>query len=123
MNKISIPKEDGEVLLSTSLGELPHLIEQNRKLFTASDLQFDGTSLDDQRKYIRKYLGIEGPIIASGHQPEFYGPGPFFKELVLDYLSSQCSCLNFLVDTDSTQEISFDIPLISGGSQDRKSVV
>ncbi len=112
MSQISIPTQDGSFVCSPSYKEAGELIGRNRKKLNSPEVSVDGSPLPELRQEIRSELNLGNSVVASGHQPEFYGPGPLSKELVLEKLSSRFEALNVLVDTDSTTEISFDVPLL-----------
>lgn len=98
------------------LHQVPELIDRNRTVFRSEHLSVAGSPLSKLRSQIKEHLDLGKVVVASGHQPTFYGPGPFCKELILDKLCDEFSELNLLVDTDGTSQISLDIPLNRNGA-------
>ena len=94
------PQEDGAALLEPPLSEAARLIESNRQISN----QFDRLGVlpaDRDRKLARLALlttagGLSGrelkdaahqPLILSGHQPELFHPGVWFKNFVVSSIA------------------------------------
>ncbi len=55
---------------------------------------------------------VNRPLILSGHQPELFHPGVWYKNFLLDSLSrkTQAIAINFLVDNDLCRDPSIRVP-------------
>ena len=76
--------------------------------------RLSGEALSEARAQLRQRfvpLPATRPIILTGHQPIFYHPGIFIKDVLADALArvSGGVALNMVVDTDET-ELAFDFP-------------
>lgn len=119
------PQADGQSLIAPDEGQISQLLGTPHEFEPASfdgrpSVEFCGKSLADARsdarleivelaqRYTRQYIEIDAvdfedqPLILSGHQPELFHPGVWFKNFLLDALAKENSAIaiNFLVDND-----------------------
>lgn len=66
------------------------------RLYTAAYLP------QDQPTWVRQGLDEDAPLLVSGHQPEFFHPGVWFKNFLLARLRQRCRgvAINLVVDND-----------------------
>lgn len=130
------PKSDRTSLVSPSVDEAvqrlrcDHAFEDSTR---DGHVEFCGKSFEIARDfarqeivqlacaYTRQYadlpasngtLTADTPIILSGHQPELFHPGVWFKNFVLDAISSKSEGIgiNFLVDNDLCRTTAIRVP-------------
>lgn len=125
------PQADGQTLITPSSAEIPGLLEANQDQIAAYDLPWGETTLADlarrsrqrllslARQYTGSYADLEGeaserdmPIFVSGHQPELFHPGVWFKNFALDQLAKQFQGIgvHLLIDSDECRIPSVRVP-------------
>lgn len=117
--KYVVPREDGTFLVSPPAHQWRDLLRHNRELSTGytdwiRDLR------DKARREISGYLGITleaKPLVVSGHQPELFHTGVWFKNFVLHRLATSYDCvpLNVQIDHDVVKDINLSIPVLRAG--------
>ncbi|MCA9197318.1 MAG: hypothetical protein KDA87_07255 [Planctomycetales bacterium] len=132
--RIRAPQANGNVLVEPPLSSLPEVVRKNRQQLSSQlgDFLF-GKSLDElrqqakaeliclARKYTRRYQpnvvndsGSEPdlPLIVSGHQPELFHPGVWFKNFLVHHLAEKIRGVgvHFLVDNDLCRQRSVRVP-------------
>ncbi len=149
------PRADGAWLCEPEPNRASSLIAANQHLLNESDVRWLGIPLLELRRTGRNDLlqaadrnskanftlqpiplprtpaNIQGdasdasPILLSGHQPELFHPGVWFKNFLLSELAgrSRGAAVNVLVDHDLAKRTSFDLPLrMSNGRLTKESV-
>lgn len=130
------PKSDRTSLVSPSVDEAVQRLRSEQTFDDSSrvgHVEFCGKSFEIARKfarqeivqlardYTRQYSDLpsdevnptaETPIILSGHQPELFHPGVWFKNFVLDAIrrKSDGIGINFLVDNDLCRGTAIRVP-------------
>lgn len=123
------PRENGEVLLEPSGGELASLIEANVRLFDGIDYDVQGRPFAQLRQQAREELvtaasayssnyldparGTNFPrLLVAGHQPGLFHPGVWLKNAALDRLARQHNAVgvNLQIDNDTLKSPSIRVP-------------
>ncbi len=129
------PSGDGQTLVAPSWQELPGAVARNRELlsFVRYDVQgrslaelsaaarraLLGKSLSYTSKYRevpdrwRKLASLESvPFLLSGHQPELFHPGVWYKNFVLGSLARKLDGvgIHLLIDSDTCRSASIRVP-------------
>jgi hypothetical protein len=125
------PDDDGSSLVDPPFEEVPARLQSNqRHLDTIGARDICGFSLRDLRQearsyafqqaleYTRGYCNVwqefdeTAPWIVSGHQPQLFHPGVWFKNFVLDYLRRQYHgiSVHLLIDNDVCRTTSLRVP-------------
>lgn len=133
INNLAAPGEDGGTLIYPCLGALPALAEANR-----GEILRDGTALmgmpravlaatarrellDAALKWTRQYRDAVIPdeivagmprVLATGHQPELFHPGVWFKNAVLSRVAEATGsvAIHLIVDDDILKSTWAKIP-------------
>lgn len=126
------PAEDGGILIDPPLSEVERMLETNRKRLDGAEVRLLKTPLCDVREQTRdlacglawtmtygKYLGTpnlparpSGPIIATGHQPDFFHPGVWIKNFAINGLARRLNAvpLNLVIETDVAKSTGLSFP-------------
>lgn len=130
--RLRAPVENGSVLVEPAFSESAALLSRNRKRI--SDYSIDvGTSnllqlRNEMRKvawqkairYTQQYAHVDqshldtqdAPFIVSGHQPQLFHPGVWFKNFALEYLRKQHSAvaIHVVIDNDLCRNHAIRVP-------------
>jgi hypothetical protein len=128
--RLRAPDADGAALIDPPLSEVSKLIEHNRQI----GIQFDRLSVlppNHDRKLARTALlttagahsGIhpkdaaQQPLILTGHQPELFHPGVWFKNFVISSIAQakSGSAINLVIDSDVARSSGIRVPTGSSG--------
>lgn len=138
-----VPRSPGSSLVEPVIDEQLELLTQPGTRFTTPEWEFCGQSLEEVRRqariealqlardYSEQYLGSQvawqwtpeeseqRPIVLSGHQPELFHAGVWFKNFLLAKLaqSSKAVSINFLVDNDLCRTTSIRVPTRDASGQ------
>ena len=133
------PKLDNETLVQPSLPGLREVLHTNRsnQQETLAAIELLGQKATDvageartelvdlARSFTSSYVdhsslgaGDQKPIILTGHQPELYHPGVWFKNFVVASLAKMTGgiALNLLIDSDLCRTNSVRVPVFSDDS-------
>ena len=128
VDSLAAPKEDGGVLCEPALARVPRLIEETRESHRVINACVLGRSLADLRRqarldlvasaldYTRQYQDVEergsDTILLSGHQPELFHPGVWFKNFCLSHLATRhdATSINLVIDGDVPKSTSVLVP-------------
>ncbi|HBY57135.1 MAG TPA: hypothetical protein DEG96_04655 [Candidatus Atribacteria bacterium] len=139
MKKINIKvPQNRQILLSYSTEEIPSLLEENKKIFSQYSFKLLNQPFKEVREKNRKEVlqralkfsskfdpHIEEKInssfqyiIQTGHQPVFFHPGVWIKniflnELLKSPLPDKCLGLNIILDNDICKDLNFLLPALS----------
>lgn len=144
--KIRAPREHNRALILPSRSEIGSVWQNNLELLSNHDFSIQGKSINIVRINAREHLVNEAVrfttqyrdiakfesnhIILSGHQPELFHPGVWFKNFALSSLGEQLSAtsINMIIDNDlcglpavsvpksvsateaTTESVAFDVP-------------
>ncbi len=112
------PPSHGDVLVEPAMDRLAGLVEQNRELIASYIFSLAGVPIGDLRKMVRGALcpDCRGPIIVTGHQPEFIHAGVWAKHVVASDLAKRmdAAAVNLIVDSDAPNDATLDVPGVAG---------
>jgi hypothetical protein len=133
--RLRAPRRDGEALIDPPLVEMPSALAQNRESRSCFDHDVQGRSirelsqaarrelLDLGRQYTGEYRDVDNPtvdatevvsrpLILSGHQPELFHAGVWFKNFALSSLARACgaTAINLLIDNDVCRAPAIRVP-------------
>lgn len=141
---LGAPTGDGQKLIDPPYSALPGIVAENRQLLVAVDYDMQGRALADisasARRalvtravaYTRQYRDVPQrwndagsltavPFILSGHQPQLFHPGVWYKNFVLGRLARELRGVgvHLLIDSDMCRGVSIRVP---SGSVDEPRV-
>ena len=107
--RLRAPRHHAATLIQPPLNSLIELVRENYRASTSETTVLD-TSLvqlsQQARRQLRSDCGSSGesdsPVIMSGHQPELFHPGVWFKSFALARLAEDAGAIgvNMVVDND-----------------------
>ena len=135
--KLRAPQDNGASLVSPPIEDTRGIARQNTHSLH-SETWF-GTPLDTLRKQLRSFTAteavkytagyannvetptIEANWIVSGHQPELFHPGVWFKNFVLEHARKRfaMAALHLIIDSDLCQRPTIRVPVSSAGNHAR----
>ena len=129
------PSGDGQTLVAPSWLALPDTVARNREQLSYVQYDVQGRSLADLSAAARRGLlakslaytsqyrevpdrwrnitSIDGvPFLLSGHQPELFHPGVWYKNFVLGSLARKLDGvgIHLLIDSDTCRSASIRVP-------------
>jgi hypothetical protein len=129
------PQEDGQVLVDPPRATLADVVARNRRHLVTLEYDFQGRSLDELSASARRSLlerafaytsqyrdadngaaainsASSAPLVLSGHQPQLYHPGVWYKNFVLGQLAREVGGVgvHLLIDSDSCRTASIRVP-------------
>ncbi|MBA7627740.1 hypothetical protein ES703_35207 [subsurface metagenome] len=134
----NVPQKNKQIFLSPSGDKMGSLLEENKKIFSQYSFKILNQPFKEVRKKSRK--GVVGKalsfskkfdpdigekinpayqyIIQSGHQPVFFHPGIWIKniflnELLKSPLMDKSLGLNIILDNDICKDLNFSLPALS----------
>jgi hypothetical protein len=131
--RLRAPQEDGAALIDPPLAESARLVAQNRALLE----RFDDKSGYRMRKLARSLIVLSAaansvatytdaefdsevrrPFVLTGHQPELFHPGVWFKNFLASSIAHQLKgrAANLVIDTDIIRSTSIRVPAGTGHS-------
>lgn len=135
LRRLRAPQGDGETLIDPPYGTLPSVVARNSEHLAAIDYDFQGRSLGELSSsarlnlfkaavaYTSSYRDIPdrwrdnsavlgAPFILSGHQPEMFHPGVWYKNFVLGGLAHRVSGvgIHLLIDSDLCRTATVRVP-------------
>jgi hypothetical protein len=133
--RLSAPQHDGEKLIDPPWAALPEIVASGRQRLFETDYDVQGralrdlaasarrTSVDRAAEYTRQYRDVTGavrsghmlanvPFILSGHQPQLFHPGVWYKNFVLGGLARRLDGvgIHLLIDSDLCRTSSIRVP-------------
>jgi len=133
-----IPQKDKQVFLSPSRDKIGSLLEENKKIFSQYsfsilDRPFQEVREKSRKEVVQRALKFSKKfdpdiaekinlayqyIIQSGHQPVFFHPGIWIKniflnELIKSPLPDKCSGINIILDNDIYKDLNLSLPTLS----------
>ena len=152
-SKIRAPQNDGEFVLQQD-GDIASLLKENQSRLAAipsssahsvfESRHFDFKSIRDQARlelinaaieYTGRYAKVDSAapprlIFLSGHQPEMFHPGVWFKNFLLHRLSLKAGgadrsaqSINLIIDNDQCEQPSIMVPSGSIEKPSRVSIL
>jgi hypothetical protein len=129
------PQEDGAALIDPGLDQVADLLADNRRTLARGACEIEGLRLPElaaiarqelvvlAERYTTTYLGAsplaqpvetlsQRPLIISGHQPELFHGGVWFKNFLLSSLSERhgATAINLIVDSDLARQTTIAVP-------------
>jgi hypothetical protein len=129
------PAGDGQTLIDPPYTALPDVVARNREQLSYVQYDVQGRSLGDLSAsarrglldraigYTRQYRAIPDrwlkldslanvPFLLSGHQPELFHPGVWYKNFVLGSLARRMDAvgIHLLIDSDMCRSVSIRVP-------------
>jgi len=119
---LNAPTEHAQTLVSPRADRLHVIVESNRTLFQSYDFLVDGKPFRDVREFVRRQVvgecaSANVPIIATGHQPDFFHAGVWAKHIVADRLAKAVGgcAADLVVDHDAPKQTVLMVPTIRDG--------
>ncbi len=121
LERLVAPREHGRVLVEPEGGELRRLLREDVR---GADVRVGDVTLGELRASLRRRLGVDGPVILSGHQAEFYHAGVFAKAIAASLLSAAVGAAPWFlwVDSDVPRTTSLAVPERTGHALRRVNV-
>jgi hypothetical protein len=129
------PQHDGETLVEPPLTLLPEVVANNRRNSAQGEYDMQGRSLatlaaSARRSLLTRAIEFTGqyrnvrpsiqdgatlshaPLVVSGHQPQLFHPGVWFKNFVLGSLARSLNGVgvHLLIDSDLCRSVSIRVP-------------
>ncbi len=126
------PREDGGVLVDPSWSAMGEVVAQNRQHLAALKFDLQGRSFSELARDARRELlqrahtytaqyqdlpdrgtdDLSMPLLLSGHQPQLFHPGVWYKNFVLGRLAHQLGGvgIHLLIDSDLCRSTSVRVP-------------
>jgi hypothetical protein len=126
------PQEDGAALLEPARADVAQMLAANRRALGSSRFEIQGLTLPElaalarqefvarAKQHTNAYLGSrraddsspERPLIVSGHQPELFHAGVWFKNFLLSSLAARngATAVNLIIDSDLARHTAIPVP-------------
>ena len=143
--RLHTPRRHGESLIDPPWLSLPQVLEQNRRLLRPADFELCGRTASQLRTAARQQLVVAAQqyssqyrdrlpaiagdradrIVLTGHQPELFHAGVWFKNFVLDELARRTNALavHLVIDNDVCKSTALRIPAGSVGQPSLQTVL
>ena len=127
--RLRAPRNHGEALIEPDRASLESVVHANARSLTNVSVPDFGDFQDlrqsarqqilrlaidytQQYRNVRSDLSSDQRLIVSGHQPELYHPGVWFKNFQLDSIARECEgvALQLIVDNDLCRTNSIRVP-------------
>lgn len=133
-----VPQENKQIFLSPSVDKISSLLEENKNIFSQYSFKILNQPFKEVREKSRKRVVKEALrfskkfdpdigekinsayqyIIQSGHQPVFFHPGIWIKniflnELIKSPLPNKSLGLNIILDNDICKDLNLSLPVLS----------
>ena len=116
---LKTPPRSGDVLIEPGFDSFRPMIESNMTRSTSRDIMICGVAFDEYRRMVREALAlsVDRPIIAHGHQPEFYHCGVWAKGVVCQRLTDDLGAevVHVLIDHDTVKQRHLQVPFAASG--------
>ncbi|HEX2475354.1 MAG TPA: hypothetical protein VHK01_11435, partial [Lacipirellulaceae bacterium] len=140
--RLRAPQEDGQKLIEPPWPALPDVVADNRERLAQIDVDIQGRTVCDlaasaRRALIQRAVDYTGryrdvtdrfrnspasaPLIFSGHQPQLFHAGVWYKNFVLGGLARSLDGvgIHLLIDSDLCRSVSIRVPT---GTRERPRV-
>ena len=129
--RLRSPKDHGGRLIDPPLSEIPERLAANREAARHRQLELQGRSFAALSEAARSHVlraaidftsryrnvanslnGSKDPIVMTGHQPELYHAGVWYKNFVLDHVARERNAIgiNLLIDNDTLRQAAIRVP-------------
>lgn len=116
---LGVPEAHGHCIVSPPSDRLRAAVEYNQRLFASYDFQITGQPVQAVRDWVRSQVIGQSvapatPIIATGHQPDFFHAGVWAKHVVADRLANALGgiAVDLIVDHDVAKQAGIDVPTV-----------
>ncbi|RJP33954.1 MAG: hypothetical protein C4547_11490 [Phycisphaerales bacterium] len=114
--RLTTPRGHGATLVEPPPRALAVAVSMNRDaLAAAHGVRILGVPLPEVRHRVRSELGLgDGPLIVTGHQPDFIHPGVWAKHVVAARMADALdgTALNVVVDSDAPRSTALPVPAV-----------
>src|SRR3954471_19109091 len=133
--RLRAPQGDGQTLIAPPWASLPEVVARNRVQLAELQYEMQGKSLAELSTsarrsmaefavaYTSQYRSVpeswqhveslaDTPFVLSGHQPEMFHPGVWYKNFVLGGLAKRVQgvAIHLLIDSDMCRTASIRVP-------------
>jgi len=129
--RLRAPEQHGATLIEPPLAAVEELLARNRHVLSERNCEIGGRSLAELSReargeayqaavaFTRQLRDVadsstagNAPFILSGHQPQLYHPGVWFKNFVVDFLRRRHKAvgINLIVDSDAMRSCAIRVP-------------
>ncbi|MCH8965693.1 MAG: hypothetical protein IIB58_12070 [Planctomycetes bacterium] len=119
LTTLQTPPRSGDVLIEPGYDSFRSMIESNMTRTTSREVTICGVAFDEYRRMVREALAlsVDKPIIAHGHQPEFYHCGVWAKGVVCQRLADDfgAQAVDVLIDYDKVKQRHLQVPFANSG--------
>ena len=119
LSTLETPPAHGRVLIAPAYSSFEALVVSNRTLAQRYAFQVNGVPFEQYRGTVREALGLRSdqPVIAVGHQPEFFHCGVWAKNVVCSMLADQLGAVgvNAVIDHDKVGSTHLQVPHAESG--------
>ncbi len=117
-SRLATPAAHGDVLIEPAAEGLVELAHRNRSLISGYPFEVLGLTVGEVRARLRARVcdGCDGPVIVTGHQPEFIHAGVWAKHVVASALAKAMGskAVNLVVDSDAPVTTTLAVPVVEG---------
>jgi len=117
-SRLGTPAEHGDVLIEPPPQHLAELAHANAALINSYGFRVNGRDISEIRRDVRSSLceSHQGPLVMTGHQPDFIHAGVWAKHVVASNLADQLGgkAVNLIVDSDAPRAIVLHVPVVDG---------
>jgi hypothetical protein len=125
-SRLGTPTEHGDVLIQPSMNRLLDLARTNHDLLSSYDFDVVDLHVQTVRTRLRDQVceGCTGPIVMTGHQPEFIHAGVWAKHIAASKLAAamHAKTVNLVVDSDEAKHTSLAVPRRVGSNIEWTSI-
>ncbi len=115
-SRLGTPPEHGDVLIEPPPEDLASLAHANRALIESYSFCVNGCDISEIRQAVRSSLcdSCDGPMVMTGHQPDFIHAGVWAKHVVASNLAGQLGgrAVNIIVDSDAPRATVLQVPIV-----------
>jgi len=111
IDRLGAPAQSGELLIWPAFEDWPRLLEENYQRRRAYDFEICDRPFDEWVRLDNQ------PVIASGHQPEWFHPGVWIKNALTAELANHLNAKHemLMVDADAPATFSIAYPIYESG--------
>lgn len=108
VHSLTVPVDDGAMLVQPSTEDLARLVEENRRLRGSYRFELLGRPATE----LMEALPTSSPVVLTGHQPTFIHPGVWIKGVVAGRLAREVGgqAAFLMVDSDAVHRLALSWP-------------
>ncbi len=119
LSALKTPPNSGDALIEPAFRTFDSMVESNMTRSGDNSFTICGLSFSDYRQMVRSEhdLPADQPVIAMGHQPEFYHCGVWAKSTVCQRLAGKlgATSVNVMIDHDKVKSGHLQVPYADSG--------